>query len=110
MVLLSVVFKGAAHKHTHTHTPQNTHGHTHTHHRTHTHPYLSGGDAVDEADLLEALFTESQAHLPALVNRLVYHLQGHAGLVQLVLHVQVHVAAEPSHLGSPGEQGLTWVL
>lgn len=61
--------------------------------------YLGGGDTVDEADLLESLLTHGETDLPALVDRLVDHLQGHAHLVQLVLHVQVHIAAEPCHLG-----------
>lgn len=60
--------------------------------------YLGGGDAVDEADLLEALLTHRQTHLPALVHRLVHHFECHARLVQLILHVQIHVAAEAVHL------------
>lgn len=60
--------------------------------------HLGGGDAVDEADLLEALLAHGETHLPALVHHLVHHLQRHARLVQLVLDVQVHVAAEAVHL------------
>lgn len=60
--------------------------------------YLCSGDAVDEADLLEALLAHGQTHLPAIVHRLVYYLQCHAGLIQLILHIQIHVAAEAVYL------------
>lgn len=65
---------------------------------------LGGGDAVDEADLLESLLAHGETNLPAIVHRLIHHLERHPGLVQLVLHVQIHVAAEAGDLvGGEGE-------
>ena len=67
----------------------------------HQQPYLGGGDAVDKADLLEALLAHGEAHLPAVVHHLVHDGERRARLVHLVLQVHVHVAAEASHLGKP---------
>lgn len=66
---------------------------------------LGGGDAVDKADLLESLLAHGETNLPALVHRLIYHLERHPGLVQLVLHIQIHVAPEAVDLvGQEGEE------
>lgn len=59
---------------------------------------LCGGDAVHKADLLESSLAHREANLPPLIHWLVDHLQGHARLIQLVLNVQIYVAAEPSDL------------
>lgn len=60
--------------------------------------YLGGGDAVDEADLLKALLAHGKTDLPARVHHFVHYGEGRPRLVRPVLHVQVHVAAEPAHL------------
>lgn len=65
---------------------------------TATFRYLGGGDAVHEADLLESLFAHGEANLPPLVHSFVHHLQRHTRLIQLVLHIQIHIAAEPVDL------------
>lgn len=62
------------------------------------HTYLGGGDAVDEADLLEALLAHGETDLPARVHRLVHYGEGRTRLVRSVLHIQVYIAAEPVHL------------
>lgn len=65
---------------------------------------LGGGDAVDKADLLESLLAHGETNFPPVVDRLIHHLERHTGLVQFVLYVQVHVAAEPVDLAGVKEE------
>ncbi len=60
--------------------------------------YLGGGDAVNKADLLESLLAHGEANLPPIIHSFIYHLQCDTCLVQFVLHIQIHIAAEPINL------------
>lgn len=59
---------------------------------------LGGCDAVDEADLLEALLAHGETHLPSWVHHLVHYSERRPRLICSVLHIQVHIAAEAVHL------------
>lgn len=60
--------------------------------------HLGGGDAVNKADLLESLLAHGEANLPPIIHSLIHHLKRHTSLIQFVLHIQIHIAAEPIHL------------
>lgn len=60
--------------------------------------YLSCGDAVNKADLLESFITKGKTHLPAFIHTLVDYRQGRTSLIHLVLQIKVHVATETIHL------------
>ncbi len=56
--------------------------------------YLSRGDAVNKADLMEPFITKGKTHLPALVHNLMDYCQGRTSLINLILQIQVHIATE----------------
>lgn len=62
--------------------------------------YLGRGNAVDKADLLETFLTHGEADLPALTDNLMNHSEWLANLIDLVLHVHVHIATESCNLST----------
>lgn len=61
--------------------------------------YLGGGNAVDEADLLESFLSgQSHSHFPSRINRLINDLERLTHLICLVLEIEVYVITEPFHL------------
>lgn len=60
--------------------------------------YLSCGDAVNKADLMEPFITKGKTHLPALIHNLMDYCQGGTGLINLILQIQVHIATETINL------------
>lgn len=64
--------------------------------------YLSRGDAVNKADLLEPLITKGKTHLPAFICTLMDYRQGRTSLIHLILQIQVHVTTETIHLKDKG--------
>lgn len=66
------------------------------------HIYLSRGDAVNKADLLEPFITKGKTHLPAFIYTLMDYCQGRTNLIHLILQIQVHVTTETIHLKDKG--------
>lgn len=62
--------------------------------------YLSCGNTVDKADLLETFLTHGEADLPTLIDSLMNHSEWLANLIHLVLHIHVHVATESRNLST----------
>lgn len=60
--------------------------------------YLCGGNAVNKADLLEAFFTQSQAHFPSGIDFLMDNFECISSFIDLILQIEVHIAAESFHL------------
>lgn len=60
--------------------------------------YLCGGNAVNKADLLEAFFTQSQAHFPSGIDFLMDNFECIPSFIDLILQIEVHIAAESFHL------------
>jgi len=60
--------------------------------------HLGRGDAVDEADLLEAAVRDGQSDFPPGAGLLVDHLQRLVVVVHLVLRVLLQVLFEASYL------------
>lgn len=60
--------------------------------------YLCGGNAVNKADLLEAFFTQSQAHFPPGIDFLMDNFKCIPSFIDLILQIEVHIAAESFHL------------
>lgn len=65
--------------------------------------YLGCGNAVHKADLLKSFLTHGEANLPPIIHSFIHHLQGHTSLIQFVLHIQIHIAAEACNL--TGQRG-----
>lgn len=62
--------------------------------------YLSCGNTVDKADLLETFLTHGETDLPTLIDNLMNHIEWLADLVHLILHIHVHVATESCNLST----------
>lgn len=60
--------------------------------------YLCGGNAVNKTDLLEAFFTQSQAHFPSGIDFFMDNFKCIPSFIDLILQIEVHIAAESFHL------------
>lgn len=61
--------------------------------------YLGRGNTVDKADLLEAFLAHGEADLPAFINNLMNDSKWLTNLIQLILHIHVHITPEVCNLG-----------